>query len=100
MGIERARVVEVHARTSSARRVASGYLVGERLVLTAGAAAGGDGPTDVRPAGTATWYPAKTVWTAASGAGALLELDEPLAAPAGMVWGDVAGPRPVAVAAM
>lgn len=92
MGIERARVVEVHA----SGRVGAGYLIGERLVLTAGGLAGGD----VRPAGTATWYPASPVWTAKSVGAALLEADESLAAPTAIRWGEVTGRRPVAVTAM
>lgn len=93
MGIERARVVEV----CSAGRVGAGYLVGERLVLTAGV---GPGRVDVRPASTATWYPASPAWTAAAGGVALLAVDEGLAPAGGMRWGEVAGERPVPVVAM
>ena len=100
MGIERARVVEVHSATSPAGVVGSGYLVGERLVLTAGAVVGRHGPTDVRSAGTATWHSASTAWTAGPGAAALLDLDGPLAPAGGVLWGEITGRRPVPVAAM
>src|SRR5947209_20505854 len=98
MGIERARVVEVHASTPAGRRVAAGYLIGERRVLTAGDVVGPR--TAVRPAGTVTWYAASLVWSAASGEAAIVELDEALGAPARMRWGEVSGSRPVPVTAM
>jgi hypothetical protein len=98
MGIERARVVEVHAPGSVARRVGAGYLIGERLVLTAGGLVDRSGSTAVRPAGTAVWYDAAAVWAAADVA--LLEVDDVLAPAGTMRWGEVAGPRPLPVAAM
>lgn len=88
MGIERARVMEMGSG-------GAGYLLDDRLVLTAGAGA-------VRPAGTGTWVPTSLVWRGAAGA-ALLELDDPsaLMMPAeAMSWGRLAGRRPVAVTAM
>jgi hypothetical protein len=88
VGIERARVMEI-------RSGGAGYLLDDRLVLTAGAGA-------VRPAGTGTWVPASRVWTSPAGA-ALLELDDPasLMMPAErMSWGRLTGRRPVAVTAM
>ena len=103
MGIERARVVEVHARTSATGRVCSGYLVADRLVLTAGAGAGVPGSFDVRPASTAAWCSASPVWLAASGAVAILEIDDPSAVPPpprALRWGEVSGRGPVAVAAL
>lgn len=103
MGIERARVVEVHARTSATGRVCSGYLVADRLVLTAGAGVGGQGSTDVRPTSTAVWCSASPVWLATSGDVAILEIDDPSAVPApprALRWGQVSGRGPVAVAAL
>ena len=60
MGIERARVLEVQAPGA----VHAGYLLDDRLLLTAGA---GGTPAKVRPAGTATltgWrsVPATMAW--------------------------------------
>ncbi len=98
MGIERARVVEVHSAGSATRRVGAGYLIGERLVLTAGGVVDRRGSTGVRPAGTAVWYESSAVW--AAGDVALLEVDEVLAPPGAMRWGQVSGHRPVPVAAM
>lgn len=95
MGIERARVMEVHAGGG----VTAGYLLDDRLVLTAGA---GRARAEVRPGGTATWLAASPVWSSAAGA-ALLELDEPEALmmpPAPPRWGRITGRRPVAVTAM
>lgn len=95
MGIERARVLEVHLRGA----VGAGYLVDDRLVLTAGA---GRAPAEVRPAGTATWLRASPVWSSPAGA-AVLELDDPSALmmpPVPPRWGRVTGRRPVAVTAM
>jgi hypothetical protein len=89
MGIERARVMEM-------RSGGAGYLIDDRLVLTAGRGAG-----PVRPAGAGTWVPATPVWRS-SGA-ALLELDDPsaLMMPSeGASWGRVTGRRAVAVTAM
>ncbi len=98
MGIERARVVEVRARAGAG----SGYLVGDRLVLTAAGVAGRSGPAEVRPAGTGRWVAASVVWSGASG-GAVLDVDDPsslMASPDRMPWGRVSGRRPVAVMAM
>ena len=103
MGIERARVVEVHSQTSAAGRVCSGYLIADRLVLTAGTGVGRQGSTDVRPASTAVWCSASQVWAAASGDVAILEIDDPSAVPApprALRWGRVSGRGPVAVAAL
>lgn len=99
MGIERARVVEVHAQGSATARVGSGYLIGDRLVLTAGWRAS----TQVRPASTAVWCSASPVWSAPSGDVAILEIDEAAdvpAPPGALRWGQVAGRRPLAVTAM
>jgi hypothetical protein len=96
VGIERARVVEVQG--SPASRVAAGYLIADRLVLTAGDVTGDR--AQVRVGGTVSWSSAATVWTAGRGAVAVVEVDEPLAMPAPMRWGEVAGARPVPVAAM
>ena len=88
MGIERARVMEM-------RSGGAGYLIDDRLVLTAGAGA-------VRPAGAGRWMPTSPVWRSVAGA-ALLELDDPsaLMMPAERTsWGRLAGRRPVAVTAM
>lgn len=101
MGIERARVLEVHGRGA----VRAGYLIDDRLVLTAAARTGtgaGSGPVEVRPAGTATWLKASPGWSSPAGC-ALFELDDPsmlMMPPDGMRWGRVAGDRPVPVAAM
>ena len=102
MGIERARVVEVHSQTS-ATGVCAGYLIADRLVLTAGGVAGRQGAADVRPASTAVWCSASQVWAAASGDVAILEIDDPSAVPApprALRWGRVSGRGPVAVAAL
>lgn len=95
MGIERARVLEIHLRGT----VHAGYLIDDRLVLTAGA---GRVPARVRPAGTATWLAASPVWSSPAGA-VVLELDDPAALmmpPVPPRWGRIAGRRPVAVTAM
>jgi hypothetical protein len=92
MGIERARVIEVHG--------GSGYQVDGRLVLTSAGVVGRSDSVEVRPSGTGTWVPATVVWR---GDAALLEVSDPVAlmpAPRPLRWGAVAGPRPVAVAAL
>ncbi|HVL06805.1 MAG TPA: hypothetical protein VM388_12515 [Acidimicrobiales bacterium] len=94
MGVERARVLEVQGPGA----VHAGYLLDDRLLLTAG----GGRAADVRPAGTATWLAASPVWSSPAGA-AVLELDDPEALmmpPALPRWGRITGRRPVAVAAM
>lgn len=96
MGIERARVMEVHPKGGA---VGAGYLIDDRLVLTAGS---GRAPADVRPAATATWLAASPVWSSPAGA-VLLELAEPEALmmpPVPPRWGRVTGRRAVAVTAM
>jgi hypothetical protein len=101
MGIARARVVEVHAPASAAGRVGAGYIIGDRLVLTASRLAGRVGPTAIRPAGTGTWLATSPVWT--SGDAAVLEVDDPsaLMLPQDKTrWGRIAGSRPVPVTAM
>ena len=94
MGIERARVMEVHAGGA----VHAGYLIDDRLVLTVGA---GRAPADVRPAGAATWLAASPVWSSAGAV--VLELDDPAALmmpPQRPRWGRVTGSRPIPVLAM
>jgi hypothetical protein len=103
MGIERARVVEVHGPTSAAGRVGSGYFVDDRHVLTARSVVGRRGVTDVRPSGTVAWMSATPVWSSRSGDAALLEVDdwaELLLSAVAPRWGQVGGQRPVAVTAM
>ena len=99
MGIERARVVEVHSTSSATARVCSGYLFADNLVLTAG----GQGSAEVRPASTAVWCSASRVWSDASGDVAILEVDDASAArtpPGALRWGQVSGRRPLAVTAL
>jgi hypothetical protein len=94
MGIARARVVEV---ASTHGTVGSGYLLGDRLVLTGSRS----GPATVRPAGTATWLPCSSLW--AGGGVAVLGIDDPSALmlpPDRVRWGRVTGRRPLAVTAM
>ena len=96
MGIERARVLEIHAKGGT---VGAGYLIDDRLVLTAGA---GHVSAEVRPAGTATWLATSQVWSSPAGA-VLLELDDPatlMMPPVLPRWGRITGRRPVAVTAM
>lgn len=103
MGIERARVVEVHAATSATGRAGAGYQVTDRLVLTHGCVVARSGPTDVRPAGTAAWASSTVVWRASDSSAALLEVDEPallMWSPGAVRWGRVSGGRSVAVMAM
>lgn len=103
MGIERARVVEVHAGTSATGHVGSGYLVSDRLVLSCAGLAGRDGAAVIRPAGTATWISSSLVWRARAAGAALLEVDDPaevMMPPGSMCWGEVTGRQPVAVTAM
>lgn len=103
MGIERARVTEVHATTSPTGHAGSGYFVTDRLVLTAGTVAGRRGATHVRPAGGGTWLAASVRWTAEGGDAALLELDGGPALvvpPAPPRWGRLCGRRPLGVTAV
>ena len=102
MGIERARVAEVHGPTSATGRAGSGYFVTDRLVLTAGTVTGRRGPTDVRPAGGGTWLAASVAWMAEAGDAALLELDGGPAfpAPAPPLWGRICGRHPMGVTAV
>jgi hypothetical protein len=96
MGIERARVMEVHAKGAAVR---AGYLIDDRFVLTAGP---GRTPADVRPAGTATWLASSPGWSSPAGA-VVLELDDPamlMMLPVLPRWGRITGRRPVAVTAM
>ncbi len=96
MGIERSRALEVHVKGGS---VSAGYLIDDRLVLTAGA---GRTAADVRPAGTATWLAATPVWSSPGGA-VILELDDPemlMMPPIRPRWGRIAGRLPVAVTAV
>lgn len=102
MGIERARVVEVYAPASATGRVGSGYLVGDRLVLTAAGVVDRRGPTEVRPGGTVRWLPASLLWSG-GGEAAILEVDDPSAltvSPAPVRWGEVVGNQPVPVTGM
>lgn len=95
MGIERSRVLEVHSHGA----VGAGYLIDDRLVLTAGAARA---PAEVRPAGRATWLATSQVWSSPAGA-VVLELDDPamlMMPPVPPRWGRITGRRPVAVTAM
>jgi len=95
MGIERARVVEVHAPAGA---VGSGYVVTDRLVLTA---ARNEGTAHVRPVGMGTWVPSSVVWRSAGVA--VLELDDPSAlmlSSERVPFGRVRGTRPLAVTAM
>ena len=100
MGIERARVVEVGAGEGATDRAGSGYQIDGRLVLTSAGVVGRSGSVEVRPAGTGTWVPATVVWR---GGAAVLEVSDPTAlmlSPRPLRWGEVVGPRPVAVAAL
>ena len=102
MGIERARVVEVHGETSPAGAVGSGYFVTDRLVLTWAGNVGRRGSTAVRPAGTGPWVPATVAWTSSTAGASLLEVDDAgalLVAPNGVRWGEVAGPGAIGVTA-
>lgn len=99
MGIERARVLEVHAKGWGQGTVGAGYLIDDRLVLTAGAVRA---PADVRPAGSVTWLATSLVWSSPAG-GVILELDDPemlMMPPVRPRWGRISGRRPVAVTAM
>lgn len=103
MGIERARVVEVHAPTSATGRTGSGYLISDRLVLTSDRIVGRHGATDVRPATMGRWLRASVVWSARGGHAAVLEVEDPSAlsvSPDPIRWGRVEGSRPVPVVAM
>ena len=102
MGVERARVTEVHAPTSATGRAGSGYFVTDRLVLTAGTVTGRRGPTGVRPAGGGTWLAASVAWMAEAGDAALLELDggPALPPPAPPLWGRICGRHPMGVTAV
>ena len=100
MGIERARVVEVHAGDGAAARAGSGYQIDGRLVLTSAGVVGRSASVEVRPTGTGTWVPATVVWR---GEAAVLEVSDPGAltlSPRTLRWGEVVGPRPVAVVAL
>ena len=102
MGIERARVVEVHSPTSPTGRVGCGYLIRDRLVLTTAAVAGRSGPTSIRPAATGVWRSCALRWSDPSGEVAVLEVGEPAAlmlSPDRTRWGRITGLRPVAVVA-
>ena len=102
MGIERARVVEVHGDTSPAGTVGSGYFVTDRLVLTWAGNTGGQESTAVRPAGTGPWVPATEAWTSSTAGATLLEVDDAgalLPAPGPMRWGEVVGDGAIGVTA-
>ena len=103
MGIERARVVEVHAPTSATGRAGSGYLISDRLVLTSNRLVGRQGSTDVRPVNMGRWLPASVVWSAPAGHAVVLEVEDPsapLVSPNPIRWGRIGGSRPVPVVAM
>ncbi len=103
MGIERARVVEVHAADPTASRGGSGYQIDDRLVLTCAGVVGRGGEAVVRAAGTAPWVPAEVVWRDEGAGAALVEVDDPMALlplPSALRWGDVVGGRPVGVMSM
>ena len=92
MGIERARVVEVHAPGSP---TGAGYLISDRLVLTMAR----PGSAEVRPVNMGRWRTASVTWAGAHAA--VLEVNEPLGRSPGPVrWGRVEGSRPVPVTAM
>ena len=102
MGIERSKVVEVHAQTSPAGSVGTGYVVGDRLVLTSARHVGRRGPTSLRPAGTGPWLSASTVWSSEDAGASLLEVDDlraPGAASGAVQWGEVAGNGAIGVTA-
>ena len=103
MGIERARVVEVHSGGAGSGRVVSGYQISDALVLTCGGGVHRRGPVGVRPAGTAVWLDGSVVWTAPSGSTAVVLVDDPwsmVLSPAPVRWGRTTGRQPVAVTAV
>ena len=114
MGFDPARVVEVYLRDPAGReRVGSGYLVSDRVALTAGHMVPGS-PTDgraaperwrceIRPLGQIGWLPARLGWRDESRDLGLLRLDGgcplPPESPAPR-WGRLSGSDPVACMAV
>jgi hypothetical protein len=114
MGFDPARVVEVYLRDPAGKeRVGSGYLVSDRLVLTAGhviaglPAEGTEAPDrwrcEVRPLGLGEWLPARLEWWNKPHDIGLLRLDDDWRAPVGSPaprWGRLGGIEPVACMAV
>ena len=103
MGIERARVVEVHSGDAARGRVVSGYQISGALVLTCGGSVDRRGRVGVRPAGTAVWLDGEVVWTAPSGSAAVVVVEDPwsmVLSPGPVRWGRPTGRQPVAVTAV
>jgi hypothetical protein len=109
VAVDLARVVLVFVGGDSGLGVGSGYVVGDRRVLTAahvvtGAGLGvGDG-VDVHLRGAQGWTPARVAWVDADLDAAVLEVDVaeswPVAEVAVLRWGRLVGGEPVAAAAV
>ena len=109
MGVDRYRVCELYATGPDAEVSGSGYLLGNRLVLTgrhvvAPASAGPDGRVLVRPVGAGGWLPARVEWANADADAALVVIEEEgWRVPTGesvLRWGELAGNDPVPCAAV
>jgi Trypsin-like peptidase domain len=109
VAVDLARVVLVFVGGDSGLGVGSGYVVGDRRVLTAahvvtGAGLGvGDG-VDVHLRGAQGWTPARVAWVDADLDAAVLEVDVaeswPVAEVAVLRWGRLVGGEPVAEVAV
>ena len=108
-GVDRYRVCEIYAAGPDGEGSASGYRIGDRLVLTtrhtiAPAMAGTSGRVLVRPVGVAGWLPAQVEWADADADVALAVIeDEGWQASAGesvLRWGKLTRNDPVQCAAV
>ncbi|MFE3799664.1 S1 family peptidase, partial [Nocardia tengchongensis] len=108
MAVDMARVTQVFASGQAGTRVGSGYVVGDRLVLTAahvcteaGLAVGGRAEVCLLGSG---WVTAAVIWLSADADVALIQVDDSEAWPDAdtsvLRWGDLVGADPVAAAAI
>ena len=104
MGVDRSRVCELYTAGPGAEGSGSGYLLGDRLVLTARhviapAVPKAGGRVLVRPVGASGWLPARVEWADADADAALVRVEEEgWREPTGesvLRWGKVADSDPV-----
>jgi len=96
--VRRERVVELlgPGGAGTRRGFGSGYLLDERLLLTAGhVAEAGEGGFEARPLGWERWVAARRIWRGKECDAALLELSEPVERVGRARLGRIAGSSPV-----